>query len=138
MCTTCNDGRGCSKPLLNNAQSCILTRNWPVTTRMTANLVLEKIKLLKIKSIFPSFHCIYFQKYRPANWRHQFNLYKTTFSIKAHFLIWSYQACNNNDKLLTCMATNLQPNYFKKQPWLKMLAYKDQTVLLAEYIVLKE
>ena len=38
---------------------------------------------------------------------HQFNLYKPTFSIKAHFLIWSYQACNNSYKLVTCMATNL-------------------------------
>ena len=26
--------------------------------------------------------------------------YKTTFSIKAHFLIWSYEACNNKDKLV--------------------------------------
>ena len=31
----------------------------------------------------------------------------STFSIKAHFLIWSYQACNNSYKLVTCMATNL-------------------------------
>ena len=29
MCTTCIDGRGCSKQLLNNAQLCILTRNCP-------------------------------------------------------------------------------------------------------------
>ena len=39
---------------------------------MATNLVLEKIKLLKIKG------------------RHQFNLYKTTFSVKGHFLIGSY------------------------------------------------
>ena len=38
---------------------------------------------------------------------HQFNLYKPMFSIKAHFLIWNYQACNNSYKLVTCMATNL-------------------------------
>ena len=29
----------------------------------------------------------------------QLTFNKTTFSIKAHFLIWSYEACNNNDKL---------------------------------------
>ena len=29
------------------------------------------------------------------------------FSIRAHFLIWSYQACNYSYKLVTCMATNL-------------------------------
>jgi hypothetical protein len=39
--------------------------------------------------------------------RHQFNLSKPTFSIKAHFLIWDYQACNNNNKLVISMATNL-------------------------------
>ena len=50
------------------------------------------IQLLKIKSIF--------HLYRPANLSHQFNLYKPSFSIKAHFLIWSYEACNNNDKLV--------------------------------------
>ena len=38
---------------------------------------------------------------------HQFNLFKPTFLIKAHFLIWSYQACNSSYKLVTCMATNL-------------------------------
>ena len=38
---------------------------------------------------------------------HQFNLYNPAFSIKAHFLIWSYQACNNIYKLATCMFTNL-------------------------------
>ena len=38
---------------------------------------------------------------------HHFNLYKPTFSIKAYFLIWSYQACNNSYKLVICMATNL-------------------------------
>ena len=35
----------------------------------------------------------------------QFNLYKPTFSIRTHFLIWSYQACNYSYKLVTCMAT---------------------------------
>ena len=34
------------------------------------------------------------------------------FSIKAHFLIWSYQACNYNDKLLTCMATQVRHGWF--------------------------
>ena len=29
------------------------------------------------------------------------------FSIKVHFLIWSYQACNYSYKLVSCMATNL-------------------------------
>ena len=39
--------------------------------------------------------------------RHQFNLYKPTFSIKAHFLIRNYQVCNNSYKLVTRMATIL-------------------------------
>ena len=30
----------------------------------------------------------------------------STFSIKAHFLIWSYQACNTFHKLVICMPTN--------------------------------
>ena len=51
------------------------------------------MKLLKIESI-------YFQKYSLHAWRHQFNLNKTTFSIKANFLIWKYEACNNNEKLV--------------------------------------
>ena len=37
----------------------------------------------------------------------QFNLFKPTFSIKVHFLIWNCQACNNSYKLVTRMATNL-------------------------------
>ena len=37
------------------------------------------------------------------------NIYEPTFSIKAHFLIWSYQACNSNDK--TWMATNIKPGW---------------------------
>ena len=43
------------------------------------------LKLLKIKS--------------PVNWC-QFNLYKTTLSMKAHFLIWKFEACYNKDKLV--------------------------------------
>ena len=39
--------------------------------------------------------------------RHQFNIYKPMFSIKARFLIWNYQAWNNSYKLVTRMATNL-------------------------------
>ena len=44
----------------------------------------------------------------PCKGKHlQFIVYKLTFSIKAHFLIWSYQAYNMSYKLVTCMATNL-------------------------------
>ena len=47
--------------LIWNYQAC--NNSYKLVTRMATNLVLEKIKLLKIKSFFPSFHRIYFQKY---------------------------------------------------------------------------
>ena len=84
--------------LIWSYQAC--NNSYKLVTCIATNLVLDKIKLLKIKSFHLSI--IYTFKstfYRPANWRHQFNLYKTTFSIKAHFLIWSYEA-SNNDKLV--------------------------------------
>jgi hypothetical protein len=48
--------------------------------------------------------------------RHQFNIYKPAFSIKAHFLILSYQACKDSYKLVIGMAANWRHNFtFIKQ-----------------------
>jgi hypothetical protein len=97
----------------------------PIILRLDANFGTthfgSKIKILKV--LFCAFHrqgeikAIIINNYitRSSNKlenlpckgkQRQFNLYKQMFSIKAHFLIWSYQACNNSFKLVTCMAPN--------------------------------
>ena len=54
------------------------------------------------------------------------------FSIKAHFLIWSYEACNNNDKLvienLVLGAKCIGPKYFRAEVGIGPKYYWGQSI----------
>ena len=65
-----------------------------------------RVKLKPHLSILP-FLATKFKNLLCKGLGHQYNLYKSMFSIKANFLIWNYQSCNKSYKLVISMATNL-------------------------------